>query len=230
MRGRRARLLPRGVGSLHMSGLGVVSPEPCTSVSAYLRYLLVCVRSERFSSLVEHALRTMHMPLEPGRRIPRLLLERGTASPWDWLAWRLLEPEGRRQRPVAEKHPVGAVQRRIELLSWAEAANLQANAYRERGESHVGARPSSLCGEVQRARATRVCWASRSCSGQGEIEVLAPSLVMFELVGYHPQRQRLHLGDRLLLRRPIGQHTGHLHDLGDPATVDLLLELDAESH
>ena len=101
MRGRRARLLPRGVGSLHMSGLGVVSPEPCTSVSAYLRYLLVCVRSERFSPLVEHALRTMHMPLEPGRRIPRLRLERGTASPWDWLAWRLLEPEGRRVWPDA---------------------------------------------------------------------------------------------------------------------------------
>ena len=106
MRGRRARLLPRGVGSLHMSGLGVVSPEPCTNVSAYLRYLLVCVRSERFSPLVEHALRATQLPLDPGGRIPRVLLERGTSSPWDLLAWRLLEPEGQRHRPVADRAPV----------------------------------------------------------------------------------------------------------------------------
>ncbi len=93
---------------------------------------MLCARSERFSPLIEHAMRTTGPPLDPGGGIPRVLVERGTPSPWNWLAWRLLDPEGRRQRPVAQKHPVGAVQPRIERLPWGEAANLQANAFRER--------------------------------------------------------------------------------------------------
>ena len=92
----------------------------------------MCARSERFSPLVEHALRTTGLPLDPAGSIPRVLRERGTPSPWNWLAWRLLDPEGRRPRPVAQKHPVGAVRPRVESLPWGEAANLQANAFRER--------------------------------------------------------------------------------------------------
>ncbi len=155
--GRRLDLLPCGVDPLRTSVLGVASPEPCTSVWAYLRHLLLCARSERFSPLVEHVLRTTQLPLDPGGRIPRVLLERGTPSPWNWLAWRLLDPEGRRQRPVAEKHPVGAVQRRVDQLPWGEAANLQANAYRERiVVSWARAEAYGLLGYARRIRENEV--------------------------------------------------------------------------
>ena len=60
----------------------------------------MCACGERFSPLAEHALRTTGLPLEPGGGMPRVLVERDAPSEWDWLAWRLLDPEGRRQRPV----------------------------------------------------------------------------------------------------------------------------------
>ncbi len=98
-----------------------------------------CGRGERFSPLVEHALRTTGLPLDPGGGMPRVLLERDEPSAWTWLAWRLLDPEERWQRPVAQKHPVGAVRPQVERLPWGDAANLQANAFRERlSRTHRG--------------------------------------------------------------------------------------------
>ena len=146
-----------GVDPLRTSVLGVSSPEPCTSAWAYLRHLLLCARSERFSPLVEHVLRTSGLPLDPGGRIPRVLLERGTPSRWNPLALRLLDPEGRRQRPIGEKHPVGRVQGRVERMSWGEAANLQANAYRERIiVSWAPAEAYGLLGYARRLRQNEV--------------------------------------------------------------------------
>lgn len=117
---------------MRTSAVGVVSPEPYTSFWAFARHLLVCARCERFSPLAEHALRTTGLPLDARGGMPRVLVERDLPSEWNWLAWRLLDPEGRRQRPVAQKHPVGVVRPRVERLPWGEAANLQANAFRER--------------------------------------------------------------------------------------------------
>jgi hypothetical protein len=114
------------------STTGVLTPAPHTSAWAYLRHLLVCARSERFSPLVEHVLRATGSPLDPGGRIPSVFLEPGTPSRWQWLARRLLDPEGRQQRPIAQQHPVGASRPPTPSLPWGEAANLQANAYRER--------------------------------------------------------------------------------------------------
>ncbi len=80
------------------------------------------------------------------------------------------------------------------------------------------------CSEHARgARAGPVAHAA--AKDEGDVEALTRSLVMLEPVGRHPQRQRLHLGDRVILRRPMSQHTRQLHDLGDPATLGLRLEL-----
>jgi len=51
---------------------------------------------------------------------------------------------------------------------------------------------------------------------------------VLEAVGDHPQSERLDMSHGFILSRAVREHAGQLDDLGEPATVALLLKLDAE--
>jgi hypothetical protein len=53
---------------------------------------------------------------------------------------------------------------------------------------------------------------------------------MLQLVGQHPQRQRLRCGKSLLAGRSVDQDSRKVNDLGDPAAVFFALQLDGQSH
>lgn len=48
--------------------------------------------------------------------------------------------------------------------------------------------------------------ASRSCGGEGDVQEFAAGLVVLETIGDHAQRERLHVRDRLVLRRAPGKY------------------------
>ena len=51
---------------------------------------------------------------------------------------------------------------------------------------------------------------------------------MLEAIGDHPQSERLDMSHGFIPSRAVREHAGQLDDLGEPATVGLLLKLDAE--
>jgi len=53
---------------------------------------------------------------------------------------------------------------------------------------------------------------------------------MVESVGDYPKREGLNLRDRFVARGPVRHRTGQLNDLGDPAAIGLLLDIDANRH
>src|SRR5450830_1358425 len=75
----------------------------------------------------------------------------------------------------------------------------------------------------------RRCWASRSRGLEGDVQELAPGLIVIEAVGHDPQGKRLDVGDRLVLRGTVGEHARQFDDLRYPAAVSLLFELDPKA-
>src|SRR5665647_1833645 len=64
--------------------------------------------------------------------------------------------------------------------------------------------------------------------GEGDVQELAPGLVVLEAVSDDAQGKRLHAGDGVVLSRAVGKHSGKLDHLGDPAPVGLALKLDSK--
>ncbi len=91
-----------------------------------------------------------------------------------------------------------------------------------------GARPSNRREEEPRGRASRACPVNRTRSGEGDVQVLAPGLVVLELVGDDAKGQGLHMSDGFLLGRTVGERAGQFDHLGDPATILFTLDLNAE--
>lgn len=60
--------------------------------------------------------------------------------------------------------------------------------------------------------------------------MIGSSLTVFEAVGDDTKRERLYLRRGRLRRRAISQHTRKLADLGDPAAILFLFDLDVELH
>lgn len=53
---------------------------------------------------------------------------------------------------------------------------------------------------------------------------------MLQPLGQNPEGKGLNVGQRFFATRAIGKDAGEIGDLGDPAPVRLLLELDTEIH
>lgn len=73
-------------------------------------------------------------------------------------------------------------------------------------------------------------WASSSRSVEGNIAELGSRFTVLEAISNNPQGEGLHLGFCLDLGSPIREHTWKFWNLGDPATILFVLELDLESH
>lgn len=73
-------------------------------------------------------------------------------------------------------------------------------------------------------------WASSSHSVEGDIAELGSSFTMLEAISNNPQGEGLHLSFCLDLGGPICEHTWKFWNLGDPATILFVLELNLESH
>ena len=73
-------------------------------------------------------------------------------------------------------------------------------------------------------------WASSSRSVEGNIAELGSSFTVLEAISNDAQGEGLHLGFCLDLGGPIREHTWKFWDLGNPATILFVLELDLESH
>ena len=73
-------------------------------------------------------------------------------------------------------------------------------------------------------------WASSSRSVEGNIAELGSSFTVLEAISNNPQGEGLYLGLCLDLGSPIREHTWKFWNLGDPATILFVLELDLESH
>jgi hypothetical protein len=65
---------------------------------------------------------------------------------------------------------------------------------------------------------------------EGNAEKVWSGFAVIEPIRNHAKSQRLDFGDRLLARATVDQNTWEISDLGDPATIVLLRNVDPKIH
>jgi hypothetical protein len=69
---------------------------------------------------------------------------------------------------------------------------------------------------------------SRSAEGDGQ--EIGGRLIVFEAIGNHTQGQRLHVRDSFLPCRAVCHHASQIRHFGNPAAINLAIDLDVERH